>query len=93
MIRWGTLMAGMLGFILVLAIGLSMGKAWERTLTSALFGALTFGFIGRWWMRLWLTSLTAAKVEHVELEAIASQNARAAEAEQESEASNLEEQY
>ena len=64
MIRWGTLMAGMLGFILVLAIGLSIGKAWERTLTSALFGALAFGLIGQWWMRLWLTSLTAAQVEH-----------------------------
>ena len=25
MIRWGTLMAGMLGFIMVLALGLSMG--------------------------------------------------------------------
>ena len=45
MIRWGTLMAGMLGFIMVLALGLSMGKAWERTLTSALFGALAFGLI------------------------------------------------
>ena len=34
MIRWGTLMAGMLGFIMVLALGLSMGKAWERTLPA-----------------------------------------------------------
>ena len=93
MIRWGTLMAGMLGFIMVVALGLSMGKAWERTLTSALFGALAFGLIGQWWMRLWLTSLAAAQVEHAELEAIASQNAEAAEAEREPEASNREEQY
>lgn len=90
MIRWGTLVAGMLGFILVLAIGLSIGKAWERTLTSALFGALAFGLIGQWWMRLWLTSLTAAQVEHAELESIASQNA---EASRESEEFNPEDQY
>ena len=83
MIRWGTLMAGMLGFILVLALGVSMGKAWERTLTSALFGALAFGLIGQWWMRLWLTSLAAARVEHAELEAIAARNAEAAETERE----------
>ena len=83
MIRWGTLMAGMLGFILVLALGVSMGKAWERTLTSALFGALAFGLIGQWWMRLWLTSLAAAQVEHAELEAIAARNADAAETERE----------
>ena len=44
-------------------------------------------------MRLWLTSLAAAQVEHAELEAIASQNAEAAEAEREPEASNREEQY
>ena len=93
MIRWGTLIAGMLGFILVLALGLRMGKAWERTLTSGLFGALAFGLIGQWWMRLWLTSLAAAQVEHAELEAFASQNADAAEAERKSEGSNREEQY
>ena len=83
MIRWGTLMAGMLGFILVLALGVSMGKAWERTLTSALFGALAFGLIGQWWMRLWLTSLAAAQVEPAALEALAARNADAAETERE----------
>ena len=85
MIRWGTLLAGLLGFAIVMAIGLSIGKTWDRTLTSAVYGALAFGLIGQWWMRLWLTSLIAAQAEHAELEAITRQNAEAASSELDSE--------
>ena len=81
MIRWGTLIAGLFGFIAVLAAGLGLGKAWGQALISALFAVLAFGLIGHWWMRLWQHSLKAAHLEQVELEAIAEQNAAAAAAE------------
>ena len=46
MIRWGTLIAGLFGFIAVLAAGLGLGKAWGQALISALFAVLAFGLIG-----------------------------------------------
>ena len=75
MIRWGILMAGMLGFILVLALASAWAKRGNGHL-PALFGALALGSLANGGCP-WLTSLTAAQVEHAELESIASQNAEA----------------
>ena len=43
MIRCGTLIAGLFGFIAVLAAGLGLGKAWGQALISALFAVLAAG--------------------------------------------------
>ena len=85
MIRWGTLMAGALGFCTVAILGLGLGKAWDNTLLAAITASLAFGITGHWWMTLWLRSLLVAEVERNELKAIAAQNAAAAEAEREAE--------
>ena len=82
MIRWGTLVAGGLGFCLVATLGITSGKEWDKTLISAVITALAFGLMGHWWMVLWLKSLMSAQTEQAELKAIAAQNAIAAKAEQ-----------
>ncbi len=84
MIKWGTLVAGLIGFFTVMIMGLCFGKTWSNTVTSATFAALAFGLAGHWWMILWIRSMASAQIEQTELEAIASQNAAAAKAEQES---------
>ena len=85
MIRWGTLIAGGLGFCLVMSLGIGLGQSWDKTLVSAAMGSLAFGLCGHWWMALWLRNFMAAKVEQAELKAIAIQNASAAKAERETE--------
>ncbi|MDG2212827.1 MAG: hypothetical protein P8M70_03290 [Verrucomicrobiota bacterium] len=85
MIKWGTLVSGLTGFFMVTGAGLCFGKTWSNTVTSATFAALAFGLAGHWWMILWIRSMASAQIEQSELEAIATQNAAAAKAEQESE--------
>ena len=85
MIKWGTLVAGLTGFFMVMVAGLCLGKEWGSTVTSATFAALAFGLAGHWWMILWIRSMMSAQIEQSELEAVATQNAAAAKAEQESE--------
>ena len=85
MIRLGTLTAGALGFCMVAALGLLLGKEWGQTLLASITASLAFGLMGNWWMTLWLRSLMSAEVERSKVEAIAAQNAAAAEAERETE--------
>ena len=85
MIRWGTLIAGLFGFIAALAAGLGLGKEWDQALISGVFAVLAFGLIGHWWMRLWQHSLKAAHLEQAEVDAIAEQNAAAAATEKQAE--------
>lgn len=63
MIRLGTSIGGLAGFLIVLGLGLALGRGWERLIISGAIAALAFGFMARWWMMLWLTSLQSAQVE------------------------------
>ena len=85
MIRLGTSIAGVAGFVIVLAFGLALGRSWERSLISSAIAALAFGFMARWWMMLWLTSLQSAQVEQAQQQALAMESAaqEAAEAHEE----------
>ena len=83
MIRLGTLTAGTIGFCTVAVLGLMMGKEWGQTLLASIITSLAFGLMGNWWMTLWLRSLMSAEAERSKFEAIAAQNAAAAEREAE----------
>jgi len=74
MIRWGTLTAGLIGFVFVMTTGLGLGNEWGRTLISATVAALAFGLMGHWWMTLWLRSMTEAQSEQTKFEGIAARN-------------------
>jgi len=74
MIRWGTLTAGLIGFVFVMTTGLGLGNEWGRTLISATIAALAFGLMGHWWMTLWLRSMTEAQSEQTEFDEIAARN-------------------
>ena len=75
MIRLGTSIAGVAGFVIVLALGLALARSWERSLISGAIAALAFGFMARWWMMLWLTSLQSAQVEQAQQQALATEAA------------------
>jgi hypothetical protein len=71
MIRLGTSIGGLAGFLIVLGLGLALGRGWERLIISGAIAALAFGFMARWWMMLWLTSLQSAQVEQAQQQALA----------------------
>ena len=74
MIRWGTLTAGLIGFVFVMTTGLGLGNEWGRTLISATIAALAFGLMGHWWMALWLRSMTEVLSEQTKFEGITARN-------------------
>jgi hypothetical protein len=59
------------GFVLVLGLGLALDRGWERSVISGAIAALAFGFMARWWLMLWLTSLQSAQVEQAQQQALA----------------------
>jgi hypothetical protein len=71
MTRLGTILGGVAGFVIVLGLGLALGRSWERSIISGAIAALAFGFMARWWMMLWLTSLQSAQVEQAQQQALA----------------------
>tara|TARA_B100000029_G_C17265838_1_gene848004 strand:- start:66 stop:344 length:279 start_codon:yes stop_codon:yes gene_type:complete len=78
MIRLGTMLAGAVGFVIVIGLGLAMDRPWERALISATITALAFGLMGRWWLQMWLSSLQAAQIEQAEQQAKAMEEVAAA---------------
>ena len=79
MIRIGTSIGGVAGFMIVLGLGLALDRGWERSIISGAIAALAFGFMARWWLMLWLTSLQSAQVEQqaLAMEAAAQEAAEA----------------
>lgn len=73
MIRFGTSIAGMAGFIFVFGLGMALDRDWGRTTISASIAALTFGFLVHWWMTLWLVSLRSAEEEQTQQKVQAAQ--------------------
>ena len=73
MIRFGTSIAGMAGFIFVFGLGMALDRDWSRTTISASIAALTFGFLVHWWMTLWLVSLRSAEEEQTQQKVQAAQ--------------------
>ena len=81
MIRIGTSVGGVAGFVIVLGLGLALNRGWERSVISGAIAALAFGFMARWWLMLWLTSLQSAQVEQAQQQALAMAAAAQKEAE------------
>ena len=79
MIRIATSIGGVAGFVIVLGLGLALDRGWERSIISGAIAALAFGFMARWWLMLWLTSLQSAQVEQqaLAMEAAAQEAAEA----------------
>ena len=61
MIRFGTSIAGAVGFVFVFGLGMSLDRDWGHTTISASLAALAFGLLAHWWMTLWLVSLRSAE--------------------------------
>ena len=63
MIRYGTSIAGAVGFAFVFGLGMALDRDLGRATISASIAALAFGLLGHWWMVLWLVSLKSAQEE------------------------------
>ena len=77
MIRFGTSIAGVAGFVLLFGLGMALDRDWGRITLSATIAALAFGLLAHWWMTLWLVSLRSAEEEQARLQAQATQTQEA----------------
>ncbi len=69
MIRFGTSIAGVAGFVLMFGLGTALDRDWGRITLTATIGALAFGLLAHWWMTLWLISLRSAQQEQARQQA------------------------
>ena len=69
MIRYGTSIAGVAGFVLLFGLGMALDRDWSRITLTATIAALAFGLLARWWMTLWLISLRSAQQEQARQQA------------------------
>ena len=70
MIRFGTSIAGVAGFVLMFGLGMALDRDWGRITLSATIAALAFGLLAHWWMTLWLVSLRSAQQEQARQQAV-----------------------
>ena len=63
MIRFGTSIAGTVGFFFVFGLRMTLDRDWSQAIISASIAALAFGFLAHWWMSLWFVSLKFAREE------------------------------
>ena len=70
MIRFGTSIAGVAGFVLMFGLGMALDRDWGRITLTATIAALAFGLLARWWMTLWLVSLRSAQQEQARQQAV-----------------------
>ena len=70
MIRFGTSIAGVAGFVLMFGLGMTLDRDWGRITLTATIGALAFGLLAHWWMTLWLVSLRSAQQEQARQQAV-----------------------
>ena len=69
MIRFGTSIAGVAGFVLLFGLGMALDRDWGRITITATIAALAFGLLAHWWMTLWLISLRSAQQEQARQQA------------------------
>ena len=69
MIRFGTSIAGVAGFVLMFGLGMALDRDWGRITLTATIAALAFGLLAHWWMTLWLVSLRSAQQEQARQQA------------------------
>ena len=69
MIRFGTSIAGVAGFVLMFGLGMALDRDWGRITLTATIAALAFGLLAHWWMTLWLISLRSAQQEQARQQA------------------------
>ncbi len=69
MIRCGTSIAGVAGFVLMFGLGMALDRDWGRITLTATIAALAFGLLAHWWMTLWLISLRSAQQEQARKQA------------------------
>ena len=70
MIRFGTSIAGVAGFVLMFGLGMTLDRDWGRITLTATIAALAFGLLAHWWMTLWLISLRSAQQEQARQQAV-----------------------
>ena len=70
MIRFGTSIAGVAGFVLMFGLGMALDRDWGRITLTATIAALAFGLLAHWWMTLWLISLRSAQQEQARQQAV-----------------------
>ena len=70
MIRFGTSIAGVAGFVLMFGLGMALDRDWGRITLTATIAALAFGLLAHWWMTLWLISLRSAQQEQARKQAV-----------------------
>ena len=69
MIRFGSSIAGVAGFVLMFGLGMALDRDWGRITLTATSAGLAFGLLARWWMTLWLVSLRSAQQEQARQQA------------------------
>ena len=70
MIRFGSSIAGVAGFVLMFGLGMALDRDWGRITLTATSAGLAFGLLARWWMTLWLVSLRSAQQEQARQQAV-----------------------